>query len=726
MIVGGLALLALAGTGAGVILVMQPGGTHSERAVAKAADCQASDLPWGQTLALLSDGSSPAGPHSPATDQVADWSRQLRRSDSGAFVECTVSIYGSTTAARSAYAEVTAEIERGDFLTTLLASPMHKLAAPGIADSSVAYEGQSSSGSNRHAIFVVFTKGTALGIVRFREGGTTLRAQDALAVARAMGGRLGETGEGAPPASGIETPSADVLQAVAPQDAVSATGVLSGEVADLNDAESAFIKALQSDAVTADELTPLQTTLASRALAVGRSADLLVDASDQADGSAATAAAAMYRNVATVAYTQALFVSDAAASDLLTPPGRAEAIQSVASLSAALSAGRPEHRAVFASALGAAFHDNVVAVPVPSGTGGALPDTVVTASDARITFAVSDIESLFTPEGTTAAALNAAADPAGGASIQDMRAVAAARLLLHADPKRAVTTAPLSAPAKPLTFEVANQIVMSKGVFGPDTDATLTFFALADRNDIMQMFSFFKKKAPDGVVESPNQMVWLGAIQAAAGGGGPIYGPLIFAITGGTKPSSFDDATADTLQRLIFDEYLKLKEPTISIAGARFVDPNVQIDVSYQVHQGSITVTCAVFGAQKTLYFNARQSGAQSTPDGYAGTETVNLEVDRTASDSWSYSCWSLYGQVGAGEVTDGGSPSATATPVSPRPAAATPSPRPTATSSPAPSPTPESPEPPPAAPPARPADCPTPDSDGITHTDLNGILRCS
>jgi hypothetical protein len=176
--------------------------------MAKAADCQAGDLPWGQTLALLNDGSAPSGPFSPATGQIAEWSRQLRRSDSGAFVECNVSNYASAAAAQAAYTEVTSEIENNDFLTTLLASPMSKLAGPGIGDASAAYEGQSASGSNRHSIIVVFRKGAGLGIVRFREGSTTLQAQDALVVARAMGGRLGTTASttGAPPASGIETP----------------------------------------------------------------------------------------------------------------------------------------------------------------------------------------------------------------------------------------------------------------------------------------------------------------------------------------------------------------------------------------------------------------------------------------------------------------------------------------------------------------------------------------
>ena len=185
-----LALAVLGGIGAGAVLVLRRGGMDDGRAMAKAADCQAGDLPWGQTLALLNDGSAPSGPFSPAIGQIAEWSRQLRRSDSGAFVECSVSNYASAAAAQAAYTEVTSEIENNDFLTTLLASPMSKLAGPGIGDASAAYEGQSASGSNRHSIIVVFRKETVLGIVRFREGTTTLQAKDALVVARAMGGRL--------------------------------------------------------------------------------------------------------------------------------------------------------------------------------------------------------------------------------------------------------------------------------------------------------------------------------------------------------------------------------------------------------------------------------------------------------------------------------------------------------------------------------------------------------
>jgi hypothetical protein len=473
---------------------------------------------------------------------------------------------------------------------------------------------------------------------------------------------------GAPPASGIEAPFATLGQ-VSPQDAVSATSALASQVAELGDAEAALIQALQSSTTTPSEVAHLQTTLASRGLAVGRSADLLAGTTGQSGAAPASAAAAMYGDVATVAYMQALSVANIGASDLLGP-NRTQAIQAIALLSTRLSAGTPAHRWIFAAALGPLYQDNVIAVPVASTGADAPADAVVTASQARTTLTV-DMRSLVTPDGTTAAALNSAADPAGGASLQQMAAVAAARLVLHAEQKRASTRAPLNTSTQPLTFDVAKQIVMSKGVLGADTDATLTFFALADRTDIMQMFSFFNKKAPGGVVESPNQMVWLAAVKAVVDGGAdrPYVALLTAAITGGGKASAIDAATADSLQRLIFDQYLAIKEPTIKVAAARFVDPNVQIDLSYLIHQGAITVTCAVSGVQETLYLNAQGSGSQSTPDGYAGTETVNLPVDPTAANSWSYSCWSLYGQVGAGEVNGPRDTEVTATDT-PRPAA--------------------------------------------------------
>lgn len=664
-LVAAAAVALIAGAiGASFLLLRSSGGNAA--AAARNAVCRPDDADFG-AFTVLSEQEIQAS----APDERGGWERQLDSVVGQGYIDCDVAMFSDADTAHADYAAQIDEIESGSFSAVLVGGPAHTLSLPVLGDESSAYEFRSPEGSSRHAMIVVIRTGNAVATIRLREAGDSYTAANVQDVAHAVMGRLASSGYGSltqPPAAEVEK---SALQPVAPRDAVSATRTLALQVGDMNDAQAALVQALTSNTASAEELAQLQSTLAARSIAVGRSADLLVDTAGQQSGDVSDAAVAMYRDVATVAYAQALLIADATLTDLNDVQGRAEMIQSITALSLALSAGEPEHRAVFEAALGSSYEDNVIAVTVPVTDGDARPEAVVTRSRARIDFTVDDLSSLVTPEGVSAAALNAASDPASGATLAQMKAVAAARLSLHAEPARLASARRVAAPSKPLSFQVAKRIVMSRGVNLPDSDATLTFFALADQDDLMEVFSFLGKGSD--AAASPNEMILQAALSVLSNDGDrsdrPDVALLTAAILGksiGSKKIS--DATAASLQRLLFDQYLQLKEPTISVTGARFIIGGVvRINLSYEVHHGWITVTCQLSdGAQGMTYL-----------DRISSARTLDVRVNASGVGRWSYNCWSLYGQIGGGEVEDAGRPDAATPTATPRPQA-TPTSQPT------------------------------------------------
>ncbi len=209
--------IAIVAAGATAVVLMQRGGSGGNDAASTAqfATCGEADAAQFGPFRTSDSG---AGDLDSSVGRLGSWYRQLAVGAS--IIECSVSIYDSQAAAVSALEAATQEIESNSFSTTLIGSPMKRIDVARIADESRAYEATATSGTARHVVFIVFRKGSAVVTVRLREHDAALQATAAAAIARAISGRLDSTGtafvgSSAPTASGIETPEAASVVAIA-------------------------------------------------------------------------------------------------------------------------------------------------------------------------------------------------------------------------------------------------------------------------------------------------------------------------------------------------------------------------------------------------------------------------------------------------------------------------------------------------------------------------------
>lgn len=209
--------IAIVAAGAAAVVLMQRGGSGDNGATSTAqfATCGEADATQFGPFRTSDSG---AGDLDSSIGRLGSWYRQLAAGAN--IIECSVSIYDSQAAAVRAFQSGSQEIESNTFSTTLIGSPMKRVDVSVIGDESRAYEATATSGTARHVVFVVFRKGSAVVTVRLREHDAALQATAAAAIARAINGRLDSTGtaftgNGAPPASGIETPESASVVAIA-------------------------------------------------------------------------------------------------------------------------------------------------------------------------------------------------------------------------------------------------------------------------------------------------------------------------------------------------------------------------------------------------------------------------------------------------------------------------------------------------------------------------------
>lgn len=469
------------------------------------------------------------------------------------------------------------------------------------------------------------------------------------------------------PAASANALSSSGLAPIADANLAPATADLAGLVGELNEAEAAFVQALDDDGYTAADLMELQKKVASRALNVGRLADLLADTTGRRDDSASATTADMYTNVASVAYALALDTSATTPADLLEKD-IAEAVQAgVAEAWLRLSTGDPDEQEVFRNILGDAYPDDLVTVEV---TGDTLPQVAIAGSNARerMETDLDDVLSLTLPDSGTEEALNAAIDRDTTMSLQELAGVAAARLSLFAEPAPQASSAG-NLQAQTLSFDVARRIVMSTANVANNTQALRTFVLLADRDDLAKFWALREGKQPDG--KDVSSLIFLTAIDAFRGRSDRPDLQFLADVLSTADPLKLAakyPELASRVQQVLFEEYVAGDEPVIELASARYDGPtnSIALAVSFSNPGRAVTLICDGLDASESVV---------QVPNG-SGQLAVVMAYEANPRD-YSYTdfdCRTKYGQAFNGEVRFVDEREPTDTPEAARP---TPTPRP-------------------------------------------------
>lgn len=458
------------------------------------------------------------------------------------------------------------------------------------------------------------------------------------------------------------------LDPIAGADLAQGTADLTDLVGALNDAEVALVLALDGGS-TAAELEQLQVQMVSRALAVGRLADLLADAAGREEGAAARATSDMYTDAAGVAYALALAGAVTPPADMLDAEMAATVQSGIADAWMWLSTGDPDDEEVFRGVLGNAYPNDLVTVEVE---GDDLPDAAVFASQGRDPIE-TDLESVLTlmlPDSGTEEALNAAIDPNTVMSLQELAGVAAARLSLFAGPAHQATVAGNTAPPT-LSFTVARRLIMSKPGPVSNTQALRTFVALADPEDFADVWVLRGDTKPDG--KKMAEVIFEIAVDAF--GGRDDRPDLQFLADllhyHGDELAERYPNLASTIQRILFDEYVAADEPVVQQTSARYDarTDTIVVMVSYSNPGRALTLICDGLDASESVVRIPKGSGQLAV--------VMKNEANPREHDDVEYFCRTKYGQVFNGEVDLFESPTPTDTPEPVPPTATVPAPPP-------------------------------------------------
>jgi hypothetical protein len=465
------------------------------------------------------------------------------------------------------------------------------------------------------------------------------------------------------------------LEPIAGADISPATADLAGLVGEMNGAEVALVQALDGGSTAAD-LMELQKELASRALAVGRLADLLTDTAASQDDPTAQRTADMYENVAEVAYAVALDSGVTAPPDLLDSATAASVQTGLAHAWLSLSSGDGEQQQIVRDVLGDAYPGDVVEVEVD---GDDLPDVAVSASQARDSFEtdLGTVLSLVLPDSGTKAALNAAIDPNTTMSLEELAGVAAARLSLFAQPAPQASLAG-NIQAQTLSFDVARRTVMSKPrELADNTQALRTFVTLADPKDFADFLAFRGRKQPDG--KAVSDLIFEVAMDAFRERSDrpdlQFLADLLIYADRDKLVAKYPDL-ASKVQRVLFDAYVAGDEPVIDLASARYdaATNSIVLAISYSNPGQALTLICSGLDARRSVVQVPGGSGQLAV--------VMPNEANPREHSSTQYECRTKYGQAFNGEVsfveqavpTDTPEPEEpTPTPVRPPPAQPTP-----------------------------------------------------
>jgi hypothetical protein len=423
----------------------------------------------------------------------------------------------------------------------------------------------------------------------------------------------------------------------------------------MNRAEIALVQAPDGGNTVAD-LAELQKELASRALAVGRLADLLTDTAARQDDPTAQRTADMYENVAEVAYAVALDSAITPPADLLDSANAASVQSGLAHAWLSLSTGDAEQQQIVRAVLGDAYPGDVVEVEVE---GDNLPDAAVSASQTRDSFE-TDLEtvlSLVLPDSGTKEALNAAIDPNTTMSLQELAGVAAARLSLFAQPAPQASLAG-NIQAQTLSFDVARRILMSTPAMLDNTQAFRTFVTLADPKDFTDLWAFHKRKNPSG--EAISELIFDVAMDAfRERSDRPDLQFIADLLRYGDRDklvAKYPDL-ASKVQQVLFAEYVAADEPVIDLASARYDarTNSIALAVSYSNAGGAVTLICDGEDASESVVQVPRGSGQLAV--------VMANEADPTEQSATEFACRTKGGQVLAGEVSLDEQQAATETP---------------------------------------------------------------
>jgi hypothetical protein len=346
----------------------------------------------------------------------------------------------------------------------------------------------------------------------------------------------------------------------------------------------------------------------------------------------------MYRNLATVAYAQAYSVAKPSITELLSKSGRSDALERIFTMRQALWTGVPDE----------AMPEDTGSASFSIDAGDQDPAALVTMSPERTLLDFPAVESDAAVESASADALLRASDPSNGTPLSELASIAAARLLLHAEPARGASRAAFSGG---LTFEVARRSIISSGIREAESDALRTFFALADQDDLVNVFSLLKENTGKEATEaSVSQMVYSAAARIFSGSRGIFNDTELLAIVilgrpvGSPPPAARDAALA---QRLIFDVHLMTEEPSFALEEATFDPAAVGITVGFTITGGDLNVSCRLSSGAAQSHMVARSETSASFR--FPGPHTAPI----------GYACWSIYGTFAQGELAEQARPSA-------------------------------------------------------------------